>query len=130
MSRPASRRRAVVLPEPLSPTSTRVSPERASSAPSTTNSPRDCRNEARSSGPSFGQAGGRAKPEEEEEREQHEDDGERDRDFQVGLESDIDRERHGLRDAGKIAGEGDRGTELAQGARAGHGGPGDQRRPR
>ena len=46
----------------------------------------------------------------------------------VRLTREVDRERQRLRGAGEVAGEGDRGTELAESARPREHGAGDERR--
>src|SRR5580765_7425141 len=111
--RPATSRSSVVLPAPLSPTSTSVPPAGASSFASRANSPSRFWTSSSSMRGTPERPGGsgaqRQQPTEGDEQEQHR---QHERRIEIGLQRDVDRERHGLRGAGQVAGKRDRRAEL------------------
>ncbi|CAM5553728.1 Glycine dehydrogenase (decarboxylating) [Streptomyces griseomycini] len=147
-ARPASARRAVVLPAPFGPSRATTSPGAAVSAMSRRKEPRSTTSRASSpsaEGPGVAPAGpgvlpgffgavsgtvsGRPHPAVPQpgeygdgHRQQHQAEG--DRGGRVALQGEVHRERHGLGAAGEVAGEGDRRAELAEGPGPGEDGTG------
>src|SRR6185503_5656278 len=102
--RPASSRSSVVFPEPLSPTSTRTAPASASSEASSEKPPSRLATWTRSMGPGAEPPRrGRPQPEQETEGHEQQQDREQHRAVEIGLQRDVDRERHGLGGALEIA---------------------------
>src|SRR6187401_2472979 len=112
---PASARSMVDLPAPLGPSTATVSPSAATMPASRSNSPTwtptDASRLTDRSEPSVAQR----HQHHDRDREQHQ--AEDDRGALLGLEQEVDRERHGLRAALDVAGERDGGAEFAERAR-------------
>src|SRR4029077_3220682 len=134
-SSPASRRRSVVFPAPLSPTTTRVRPSSCSISMSseTPGAPpvpagRALAVRIVSIGPGSVPAG-RERPQREQqrERENQEDDRQGHGGLHVRLQGDIDGERQRLSAPRQVAGERDGRSELTEGPGPGHGAAGDER---
>ena len=138
---PASARSAVVLPAPLGPSTPTTAPSATDSSTSTVNCPRrTTRCASRLTGQPIvrlvgrsalgGAAAGDAtrgpcdgrslvvqrSPQRDEDGHRHDQQhqGQHDGRVRVGLQGQVDRERHGLGPTREVAGEGDRGAELAQ----------------
>ena len=112
---PARARSAVVLPAPLGPSSATTSPGGDAQVDVEAEARRGRRRGARRAAVavtgwrSIGRAGGQDRH-----RDGEQDQAEHDRGLQVGLQGQVDGQRHGLGAAGEVAGEGDGGAELAQ----------------
>ncbi len=117
------------LPAPLSPTSTVVSPAAAVSSTASSKDPRRSGRSAASIGDGQCEAErDQAYAEENDYRNDEQQDGQGDGGVEVALQGDVDRQRHRLGDAGHVAGKGDGGAELAEGAGPAHRGTSQQRR--
>src|SRR5215211_385258 len=129
-TRPARARSRVVLPAPLGPSSTTSSPVATTSSTSSSSRPRvratwasrltgTPLGVAPSPGGSCARAGEPAVPQGDQhgQRDRQQDQAEGDGRLQVGLQRDVDGQRHRLGDPGQVAGEGDGGAELPQGPR-------------